>query len=257
VQLHTLSRALHGHQPESRSAACGTIRAEDAEVERSKDTRLELLDVLARATAIAAVLAGGALVWAASSVYPGGTAWNPATEGHDLWFNFLCDLQRTTARGGQPNTVASRLTQTAMATLAVSFMAHFWLATRLSRIEGQRAPWVLVLGAVCSTSTLILAFMPTDLFGAFHDVALGVATVPGLTAVAILIPALAVAPEGRLAAVVATAFSLTAAIDFALYTNELWGGVRVGPLVAVLERVSFLLLLVFMLVVSLANVDER
>jgi hypothetical protein len=225
-------------------------------MESTRDEQPEILDVLARAAAIAAVLAGGALVWAAMTVYPGGTAWNAEAPGHDFWLNFLCDLQRTTARGGAPNALASHLTQGAMATLALSFIAHFWLTARLAQLEARTTRIVLVLGLLTTFGTLNVAFMPTDTYGALHDIGIAAGTLPGLVAVGILLPSLARAPDAKLAAVVGAAFLAIASVDFVLYVHQLVSGTRGTPVIPILERLSFLLLLVWMLVVALTGVDD-
>ncbi len=211
------------------------------------------LDVVARATAVAAVMAGGALIWAAMTVYPGGTAWNAAAPGHDFWLNFLCDLQRATARSGAPNPVASHLTQGAMATLASAFVAHFWLAARLAGLDRRPYRQVLCLGAASAVGTFVVAFMPTDTFGTLHDIGIAVGTIPGLVAVGILIPPLARHTHGRLPAVVGAAFLAIASVDFVLYVHQLATATPSSPVVAILERLSFLLLLTWMLVIALTQ----
>jgi hypothetical protein len=205
----------------------------------------------ARSTLLASVVLFIALVVPAMCVYPGGTSWDPTTRGNDFWLNYLCDLQHRVALNGEPNDLGAHLAQGAMLALGLGLLPLWWTLPRLFPSFRRTGAAVRVLGVVSVAGAVATGLMPSDRFGSWHAVAIAAGAFPGLAAAGVAAVALlfsdGVGHAVRLTGVVTVAVS---AVDFTLYARqELTGGA--GPMaVAVLERVSILLVLAWMCVVA-------
>lgn len=181
-------------------------------------------------------------------VYPGGTAWDPTTRGHDFWLNYLCDLERATALDGTPNPLGARLAQLAMLMLACGVGPVWWSAPRLFARRaslGLGARWV---GSASSAGIAAVALLPNDRFGWLHPALMAVACGGGLVAGACAI--VGIAAHDRVATLVGwLAFAVTAT-DFALYAVAIADGGSGPRAIAVLERVSLLLCLTWVVLVA-------
>ncbi len=83
--------------------------------------------ILARWASVASVaLAGMAML-----LYPGGTIRDPSTSGYSFFQNFLSDLGRTVAWGGQPNYRSAFLFVTSFVILALALAGSFVAFVRL------------------------------------------------------------------------------------------------------------------------------
>jgi hypothetical protein len=192
-----------------------------------------------------------ALFYAAACAYPGGTHFDHASVGHDLWRNTLCDVTRTTALDGRPNETGRTLARIAMFVLAGGLGIFFALVPRLFRGRARTAAVVRALGALASLGAVAVVLLPSDRFGSMHGVAVVSAGIPGLAASLLSLysvarertPARAVVAFGGLALAVAT-------VDFGLYVSELVSGGPSQLAVAVLERIATALLLAWMLAVA-------
>jgi hypothetical protein len=204
------------------------------------------------AAVLAAVTAFILLVIPAMHRYPGGTDWDPATRGHDFWLNYLCDLTRQVALTGQPNPVGAAFAQAALAVLALGLLPLWWLLPRLFPSRARLGTAVRVLGSVGAAGTLAVVLMPSDRFGGLHGMMIVLAGPPALTAA--LLAVLGLAREERtprVAAAIGGAMLLVASVDFALYARQLVAGGTAPMVVAVLERISAMLVLAWMAAVSL------
>lgn len=183
--------------------------------------------------------------------YPGGTSWDATTHGHAFWRNYLCDLERATALNGTPNPIGSTLAQTAMLVLAAGLAAFFWIVPRLFPREKKLGVAVRVLGTLAALATPGVVFLSGDRFGILHGISVVVAGVPGLAAAACaVIGLLRGEARPRRAAAVGLATLIVAGVDFALYVPQILVD-GPGPVaVAVLERISLFLLLVWMALVA-------
>jgi hypothetical protein len=199
----------------------------------------------------ASVVAFVAFFYAAACAYPGGTHFDHASVGHDLWRNTLCDVTRTTALDGRPNGAACTLARIAMIVLAGGLGLFFALVPRLFRARARTAAVVRALGALASFGAVAVVLLPSDRFGALHGVAVVCAGIPGLAAALLSLHALV---RERTRARVVVAFGAlalgVATVDFALYVSELVSGGPSQLAVAVLERVATALLLAWMLAVA-------
>jgi hypothetical protein len=103
--------------------------------------------------------------------YPGGTWWNPTSDGFDLVENFWCDLMRPKTHGGQDNTRAAFLARTSLTILALvlplffrEFSKRYGLRPRLKRL--------LELGADLGALSLLGVALGTKLADWLHEVAI-------------------------------------------------------------------------------------
>jgi hypothetical protein len=212
--------------------------------------RLRLI-LAARSMVILAMLSFGVLVVAAMSIYPGGTAWDHATRGHDFWLNYLCDLERGVALNGEPNPLGSALARTAMSALAAGLLPFFWLVSTLFPSRPRLGRCVRVLGVVTVVAIEVVVFLPADRFAGIHGVAVVAAGIPGLAAGILAVIGL-VAERGapRAARAIGLAALAVATVDFGLFLPEVLTPAASHVAVAVLERVSTFLVLAWMFVVA-------
>lgn len=197
-------------------------------------------------SAALAVALGGFVVLIALAMvkYPGGTSWDPTTRGHDFWLNYLCDLERQTALNGQPNVVGSQLARVALFFLATAAVSFWWSMPRLFSRRAGLVRAVRALGALSTLGILGAASLPSDRFGALHPFLMALGVLPGLGAGACAVVGLA--RHERTAASVGAAAAVAVAVDFALYGGQLASGDAGLTAVAVMERASLILLLVWM-----------
>jgi hypothetical protein len=194
------------------------------------------------------------LVVAAARAYPGGTHFDHARVGHDFWRNTLCDLTRTVALDGSPNTPGAALAASALIVLALGLGAFFLALPRLFASSHARlARSVRTLGAVTVPLAIAVVLLPTDRFGRLHGVAIFFAGTTGLAAAGLALRALVPAARAPRAVVVCGVLAaLLASLDFALYMTELLTAGPAQVAVAVLERLATLVLLAWMLAVARA-----
>jgi hypothetical protein len=183
--------------------------------------------------------------------YPGGTAWNPASRGHDFWHNYLCDLTRATALDGTPNPVGSKLARSAMSVIALGFAPFWWLLPRLFP-RRRRLGWtVRALGAVSVAGAIAVSNLPSDHFAGIHSYAIAIGGVPGFAAAVLSVVALALDERApRVTAWFGALALAVGAVDYTLYVRQGWLP-GPGPIaIAILERVALLLVLAWMAVVA-------
>jgi hypothetical protein len=197
------------------------------------------------------VVAFVAIFSAAAWAYPGGTHFDHAAVGHDFWLNTMCDVTRTVALDGRPNTLGCRLASIAMLVLAAGLGVTFTVLPRLFLTRVRMATAVRALGAVSALGAVAVVLLPSDRFGSLHGVAIVGAGIPGLAAS--LLALVAVVRERRSARAVIALGALAlfvSAVDFALYVGELASGGASQVAVSVLERVATALLLAWMLAIA-------
>jgi len=161
------------------------------------------------------------LIAEAMRAYPGGTAWNPASVGHDFWFNYLCDLARTTALNGQPNGFGAKVTQLALFVLGAGALQFWWSLPRLFEERPRLARAIRILGAISAAGMLAVAVLPSDRFGALHPFLLAMAGGPGLGAAACSV--IGLARRERVASLLGVCAGVACAVDFGLYGDQLAG----------------------------------
>lgn len=190
-------------------------------------------------------------------VYPGGTSWNRASVGHDFWLNFLCDLLRPTALGGAPNPCGSAIAKAATLVLGGGLLAFFWVVPMHFARMRRLGRAVRTLGTVSVAGVPGVVFVSGDRYGILHGVSVVVAATPGLVAALLAVVGLVLAERGtKRAAMIGVVTLAVSAIDFALYVPQIASGAP-GPIaVAVLERVSLGMVLVWMSVVARGRVDQ-
>jgi hypothetical membrane protein len=190
--------------------------------------------------------------------YPGGTVWDHTSRGNDFWLNYLCDLERSSALDGSPNTRGSLLARSATLVLAIGLLAFFRLLPQLFPASERRGRMVRMLGCCAAVASLGVAAFPADRFAGLHPYTISCASLSGFGAVAVAVAALA--REGRTVLLHAAAGTVTlvvSVVDLALYVfQQLAGGP--GPMaLAVLERVALLLVLAWMCIVAIAVLARR
>jgi hypothetical protein len=212
----------------------------------SGSTKRECLSKLASRAIVPAVAVFVVLIAFAMRAYPGGTAWDPTTRGHDFWFNYLCDLARKTALNGAPNALGAQITQVALFVLGTGAFSFWWSVPLLFVERTLLARAVRVCGAISCSGMVLVALLPSDRFGSLHPILLAMAGGPGLAAGTCALFGLAA--RERFAAIVGASAVITCAIDFGLYAQQIAGD-GPGPIaVVVMERVSLVLILAWMCV---------
>jgi len=205
---------------------------------------------IASCAVVAAVAGFLALIVPAMRAYPGGTAWDHTTRGSDFWLNYLSDLQRTVALNGQPNAGAA-FAQAAMLLLALGMGPFWWLATRLFSGRPRLVYAVRASGIGGVAGSIAVGLMPSDRFGGAHSLAIVVGGVPGLVAAGLAV--IGLASRGRRARAAAMTGAVTVLVssgDFLLYLDRLGRGGPELPIVALLERLSIILVLVWMCTIA-------
>jgi hypothetical protein len=211
----------------------------------------------APAAVLAALAAFVLLVIPAMRAYPGGTDWNRAARGHDFWLNYLCDLTRQVALNGQRNRAGSAFAQAALAALALGLVPFWWELPRLFPSRARLGTAVRVLGSLGAAGALAVVLMPSDSFGGLHGIMIALAGPPGLTAALLAVLGLAREERSpRAAAGIGAAMLLTASVDFVLYVRFLGAG-PAPMVVAILEKISTMLLIAWMAAVSLRAAQLR
>ena len=199
------------------------------------------------------VLAFIAIFSLAAAAYPGGTHFDHASIGHDLWLNTMCDVTRSVALDGRPNGLGCMLASIAMIVLAAGLGVTFALLPRLFVARARMAAAVRALGTISALGAVAVVLLPSDRFGSVHGVAIVCAGIPGLAAA--LLALVAVLRERTSARAVIALGGLAlgvAAVDFALYVAELVSGSASQASVSVLERIATALLLAWMLAIARA-----
>lgn len=206
----------------------------------------------ALSNAIVVAIAGfSGLIVVAMAIYPGGNGWDRAAPGNDFWLNFLCDLERRVALDGKPNCVGSVLTQVAMLWLAGGLLALFWRLGRIFRARPRVAAAVRWLGGASVTGAAAVALMPADRFGDAHGLAIVIGGVPGLAAALVSVVEMRrheAAP--RITTRIGVVMLVVSCADFALYVRQLFGEDPGPRALAILERASLILILVWMALVA-------
>jgi hypothetical protein len=204
-----------------------------------------------RRAVLAAIVTFVGFVFFAMRAYPGGTSWNATAPGHDFWLNYLCDLARPTALNGVPNPTGSMLAQVAMLALAVGLLPWWSLLARLAPTQRRAGQAMRVLGTIAAIGIGFVVALPGDRFGRLHGIACVCAGVPGLAAAVLAVVMLfrdSHAP--RIVRWLGAATLLVSAACFALYLPDVLSLGSALMEVAVLERLSVVLLLSWMLVCS-------
>jgi hypothetical protein len=206
---------------------------------------------LAPAALVGSVVGFVVLFVAAANAYPGGTHFDHASIGHDFWRNTMCDVTRTVAIGGRPNTTGCTLARAAMLILAGGLGVLFGLLPRLFRARERAGSLVRALGMVAALGAVAVVLLPSDRFGYMHGVAIVCAGIPGLTASLVSLHAVRRERSSARAVVILGGLALgVAAVDFGLYVSELLSGGASQVSVAVLERVATALVLLWMLAIA-------
>ncbi len=211
------------------------------------------LDRVAPVAVITTLACFVALIGAAMCVYPGGTAWDVTTVGHDFWRNYLCDLQRQVALDGRPNAVGSVLARAAMLVLGVG-SAFFWLllAEGLSHRPELARP-VRVLGCFAALGVAGVALWPVDRFPQMHPLLMLGAGAPGIVASTLALGGIATR-KGAFSLVLLGAGALvTSTVELALYARQVLAPAHDPQVLAMLERVALILVLAWMGMVALRS----
>lgn len=206
---------------------------------------------LASIAIVVAVAGFVALVVPAMRAYPGGTVWDPTTRGSDFWLNYLSDLQRTVAINGQPNPTGARYARAAILLLAVGLGPVWWLLARLFPERVRLGHFVRACGVLSVLGAVAAGFLPSDRFADGHTVAILCGGAAGVLAAALATFGLAGrgAAERLATALGATTVAISVA-DLLLYVSRLMGAVVEIPPIAVLERMSLLLVLAWMCAIA-------
>jgi hypothetical protein len=207
----------------------------------------------ASAAVHAAVVAFAALILLAMRAYPGGTAWDSTTRGHDFWLNYLCDLARGVALDGEPNPLGSALARSAMIILALGFVPFFLSLPSLFPSRARLGLVIRVLGCASALGSLAVGLLPNDRFGDLHVYAILSGGVPGLAAAALAVVGLVRAgPSLRIAALAGCAMFAVSAVDLGIYLGHQLASSPAPMTLAVLERCAVLLVLGWMHLVARA-----
>jgi hypothetical protein len=210
-----------------------------------------VLERLAAAVIVVAVAGFVALAVPAMRAYPGGTVWDPTTRGNDFWLNYLSDLQRTVAINGQPNPTGARYAQGAMLLLAVGLGPVWWLLARLFPERVGLGHAVRACGVVTMLAAVAAGFLPSDRYADGHTLAILGGGAAGVVAAGLATVGLAGrGPTERFATALGATTVAISVADFLLYVSRLTGAVVEIPPIAVLERISLLLMLAWMCAIA-------
>jgi len=200
-----------------------------------------------------ALVAFAALIVLAMRAYPGGTAWDPTTRGHDFWLNYLCDLPRGVALDGAPNPVGSALARSAIVILALGLVPFFLSVPSLFPARARLGFAIRVLGCVGALGAVAVGLLPNDRFGDVHVYAILSGGVPGLAAAALAVVGLMRAgPSLRLAVLAGCAMFAVSVTDLGIYLVHQVAGSPAPMALAVLERCALLLVVAWMHLVARA-----
>jgi len=194
------------------------------------------------------------LIASAMDAYPGGTAWDAHTHGHDFWRNYLCDLLRAVAINGESNASGARLAKAAMLSLAAGAAPFWWTIARFLR-GAPLGILVRVSGSVSSLAIVLVAVLTSDQFPSMHPVLLGGGGITGLLAAAVCI--ISLVRSEPLVAIIGTATFAVCFVDLALYATTLRPGAAEPVAVAVLERVTLISALLWMAIVAWRSYARR
>jgi hypothetical protein len=205
----------------------------------------------AAAATVATIAVSTTLLVGAMLVYPGGTQWEHAREGHDFWRNYLCDLARTVALNGRPNPVGSALARSAMVVLAAGLASFFWLLPRLFASRRRVSFGVRTLGCFAACGGCTVALLPADQVSEAHGIAIVVAGVAGLAAASLAVTGLLREERAPpIAAAAGVCALLLASVAFALFVRQ-FVVAGPGPVAgAAFERLALLSLVAWMGVVA-------
>ena len=205
--------------------------------------------------ALALGVAGFVMLTAlAAAAYPGGTYCEPAATSYRFWGNYFCDLTASVTGRGEDNARSAALAQAAFACFALATAPFFWLLGGLS----SRPRLVRTPGLVAALGTVALAWLPSRAGANLHATAVFSATIPGLMAAGLGVHAAFRSQDRRasvrLAAWLGAATFLAGAADAAGYGHAVATHAGCIPWLPVLQKITALCLLGWMLTVAHAGI---
>lgn len=187
-----------------------------------------------------------ALFTLAASAYPGGNHFDHHAIGHDFWRNALCDVARSKAIGGAPNTTGACFARIAMSTMALAIGLLMWSLPRHFPKRVVVRQVVRCFAAITVPAALMVVFLPTDRFSDLHGVVTVTAGLLGTGGATLAV--LAALRDTRRPSIFVGALTLAAAFgSLGVYMVELIGGGPPRVAVPILEHVAAMLLVAWML----------
>jgi hypothetical protein len=190
------------------------------------------------------------LTLAATLQYPGGTWCSKSSPGFDPAANYLCDLLHERGLNGAPNPGA-RLAHAGMVLLSLALIPFWNGVAWLSRARPRVARATLILGMLSAIGTLLVSFNPSDRFRELHQLTVLSTTGASLAAAALAMVGLRSAPRGRGLFVIAACALSLAAIDGALYLQQVLAPRDCTILLPLLQKTAAFFILLWMTGVAL------
>jgi len=195
------------------------------------------------------------LIISAGALYPGGTWCAKSSPGFDLTANFLCDLLHERGLNGIPNPGA-RLAHAGMVLLSLALIPFWNGVAWLSRARPAVARATRVLGMLSAIGTLLVSLNPSDRFQKLHQLSVLTTTGAALAAASLALIGLRSSSRGRgLVWIAGTAFAL-AAVDGALYLQQVLAPRDCAVLLPLLQKFAALFILLWMIGVGLRLLRE-
>lgn len=205
---------------------------------------------------MAAVVLSLVLLSAAISAYPGGSELDPRAPGFDARTNYVCDLLRQDAIGGQPNP-AGPLARAAILAFVAGLVSFFAIVPTLFPDLPGRGRLVRGAGVASSIAWVALSLAPSDRFAVGHAVFVVAGVAPGVVAAAVAVLGLAARRGTRALSLLGVGALVGAALDAALYLVVLLtGDVAAAVVVPVLQKIAGAFLIAWMLGVAAAVLSQ-
>lgn len=193
----------------------------------------------------------------AARAYPGGTYCEPAATAYRFWGNYFCDLTGLLTHRGEDNTRSAGLAAAAFVSFALAAGPFFWLLGGLSGWPRS----VRTLGLVAALGTVVLAWVPSRAGATVHATAVFSATIPGLVAAGLGMVGTLRARAGPALARASGCFGVATfaagLANAAGYAQAVATSTGCVPWLPVLQKLTGIFLVSWMLLVALASRNER
>jgi hypothetical protein len=200
-----------------------------------------------------------ALTALAAESYPGGTFCDPNARSYEFWGNFFCDLTQPVTQRGVDNRSSRLSALVSFACFSLALIPFWWKLGAL--LAGRLGRATLAFGLLSADGTNLIAWLPSRASPLAHQIAVFLATIPGLGAA--LLGVLGLFARGRLpetpksayfAAGVFGAFALAfGAADAAYYAYAIaFPGCH--PLLPALQKIAALCVIAWMALIALTDV---
>ncbi len=196
-----------------------------------------------------------AVAGAGMIAYPGGNEFDSASQGYAFWFNTLSDLGKSVATGGRHNELWALSYNLSLVAVMLA-LAPLWLSVPGMVRRGRKAAVAAAaLGMASAVGGAMVGALPSGK-GCGHAVAIGLASMPGLLALAIA-ASLMLSNRFYLPGVLGMLLLAAGLVHFGQYVAHFWLGGGWTPAAPATQKVAAMIALAWMIAMGVAICHGR